>query len=88
MAFKVLPASRGKHRRVRSGRTAATLAGVAVLTTAGALGASAMASPGQTPAAAAPPTALSQALDVNAAVAHALAGQAEAQHKAADTAKA
>ncbi|WP_329137368.1 M23 family metallopeptidase [Streptomyces sp. NBC_01476] len=88
MAFKFLPAPGGKHRRVHPGRTAATVAGIAVLTAGGAIGASAMAAPGQAPAAAAQPTAFTQALDVHASLAHTLAAQAESQHKAADTAKA
>jgi murein DD-endopeptidase MepM/ murein hydrolase activator NlpD len=87
MGFTVRPALRGKHRRPHRGRTTATLAGVAVLTAAGAFGATAMASPNQ--AAPAPQnTVFTQAADVPGSLAQTLAAQAEAQHKAADLAKA
>jgi murein DD-endopeptidase MepM/ murein hydrolase activator NlpD len=90
MAFTVLPAPSGKHRRARRapGRTRVTLAGVAVLTATGAFGSSAMAAPGQAEPEPADSTSLAQALDVTDSLVHSLAVQADAQHKAADTARA
>jgi murein DD-endopeptidase MepM/ murein hydrolase activator NlpD len=74
-------ASRGKHRRPgRSAlRTGTTLAGVAVVTATGGLGASAMAAPGQAEPAAVQPVSLAQALDVPETLADSLAAQADAQ---------
>ncbi|WNI18420.1 M23 family metallopeptidase [Actinacidiphila sp. ITFR-21] len=89
MAFKVLPAHSGKHRRTHPVRTAATLAGVAVLATGGAIGATAMASPGAAPEAAAQPAAFTRALNAHtAALVRTLTTQEQGQYKAADTAKA
>jgi len=86
MAFTDRPASRGKHRRPRRIRGGATLAGVAALTTAGALGGTAAAAPA--PAAApAHSTVFTQALDMPGALAHTVDAQAAAQQEAA-TAKA
>jgi murein DD-endopeptidase MepM/ murein hydrolase activator NlpD len=88
MAFTVRPALRGKHRRPHRGRTTATLASVAVLTAAGAFGASAMASPSQAEAPVAQNTVFTQAADVPGSLAQTIAAQADAQHKAADIAEA
>lgn len=92
MAFTVLPAPRGKHRRPRRGavRTGSTLAAVAVLTGTGAFGATALASPAQAQAgsSAAEPASLIGALDVTGSLADTLAAQAAAQHKAATAAEA
>jgi murein DD-endopeptidase MepM/ murein hydrolase activator NlpD len=82
MAFTVRPASRGQHRRPRRIRTGVTLAGAAVFTTAGALGATAMAAPGQATDPV-PSTVFTQALDVPGSLAHTLDSQATAQRKAA-----
>jgi murein DD-endopeptidase MepM/ murein hydrolase activator NlpD len=92
MAFTVLPAPSGKHRRARRGavRGGGTLAGVAVLTAAGAFGATAMT--GSAHADTAPVdtanTVFAQAADVTGSLADSLAAQAAAQHKAAEAAKA
>ncbi|WP_328916618.1 MULTISPECIES: M23 family metallopeptidase [unclassified Streptomyces] len=92
MAFTPrLPAPSGKHRRPRRVRAgAAALAGVAVLSGAGAFGANAMASPGQADPAPAPvrDTAFTRAPDVSDSLAHTLAAQADAQREAADAAQA
>ncbi|MDJ0341563.1 M23 family metallopeptidase [Streptomyces sp. H10-C2] len=91
MAFTVLPAPSGKHRRPRRGvlRTGTTLAGVAVLTAAGTFGATA-ASALSTPGRAAAPvedTAFARAIDASAGLTDSLAAQAAAQHQAADATK-
>ena len=87
MAFTVRPAPRGKHRRPRRVRAGATFAGVTALATGAALGATAMASPGQGSAPAGS-TVFTQATAVPGALAHTLDTQASAQHKAAETAQA
>ena len=92
MAFTVLPAPSGKHRRPRRGtvRGGGTLAGVAVLTATSALGATAMT--GSAHADSAPvdtsSTVFAQAADVTGSLADSLAAQATAQRKAAEAAKA
>ncbi|MCZ4119319.1 M23 family metallopeptidase [Streptomyces sp. H39-S7] len=92
MAFKVLPAPSGKHRRPRRAalRTGTTLAGVAVLTAAGTFGATA-ATALSTPADAAPQAiediAFARAVDASDNLTDSLAAQAAAQHKAADETK-
>ncbi|MEW2520936.1 M23 family metallopeptidase [Actinacidiphila alni] len=92
MAFTVLPAPRGKHRRARRGPATGggRLASVAVLTATGALGATAMT--GSAHADSAPVdtanTVFAQTADVTGSLADSLAAQAAAQHKAADVAKA
>lgn len=89
MAFTVLPTPGGKHRRPRAGlvrRGRSNFTGVAVLTAAGSLAVTAMATPAQADTPAGPPTATSftQALDVTGTLADVLAAQAAAQHKAAE----
>ncbi|MDF9816118.1 M23 family metallopeptidase [Streptomyces sp. SPB162] len=91
MAFKVLPAPSGKHRRPRRAalRTGTTLAGVAVLTAAGTFGATA-ATALSTPGDAAPKVediAFARAVDASDTLTNSLAAQAAAQHKAADETK-
>jgi murein DD-endopeptidase MepM/ murein hydrolase activator NlpD len=92
MAFKVLPAPSGKHRRPRRAalRTGTTLAGVAVLTAAGTFGATA-ATALSTPGDAAPKVvediAFARAVDASDTLTDSLAAQAAAQHKAADETK-
>ncbi|MCZ4095562.1 M23 family metallopeptidase [Streptomyces sp. SID13666] len=93
MAFTVLPAPSGKHRRPRRAalRTGTTLAGVAVLTAAGTFGATA-ATALSTPERAVVPntiedTSFARALDASEGLTNSLAAQAAAQHKAADETK-
>jgi murein DD-endopeptidase MepM/ murein hydrolase activator NlpD len=95
MAFTVLPAPSGKHRRPRRSavRGGGTLAGVAVLTATGAFGATAMTgsahAQSDTPNTAdTSSTVFARAADVTGSLADSLAAQAEAQHKAAEAAKA
>jgi murein DD-endopeptidase MepM/ murein hydrolase activator NlpD len=89
MAFRVRPALRGKHRRRRPGRTAAALAGAAVIAGAGAFGATALAAPDhhQRPAAAAPAKkdVLSQATSVTGSLANSFSAQADVQRAVANT---
>ncbi|MFI1094933.1 M23 family metallopeptidase [Streptomyces sp. NPDC020917] len=90
MAFRVRPALRGKHRRRRPGRAAATLAGVAVIAGAGAFGATALAAPDHHPrpvAAAAKKNVLSQATSVTGSLANSFSAQADVQRTVANTAQ-
>ncbi|MBY8878696.1 M23 family metallopeptidase [Actinacidiphila acidipaludis] len=89
MAFRVRPALRGKHRRRQPVRTAATLAGVAVIAGAGAFGASAMAGPDHHHAvatAAAKKNVLTQAASVTGSLANSFSAQADVQRTVANTA--
>jgi len=90
MAFRVRPALRGKHRRRRPGRAAATLTGVAVIAGAGAFGATALAAPDHHPrpvAAAAKKNVLSQATSVTGSLANSFSAQADVQRTVANTAQ-
>ncbi|MFJ1587680.1 M23 family metallopeptidase [Streptomyces sp. NPDC088197] len=95
MAFTVLPAPSGKHRRPRRGaartvRGGGTLAGVAVLTATGAFGATSMTATAHAESAhdAVANTVFARTADVTGSLADSLAAQAEAQRKAAEAAKA
>ncbi|MEU3463028.1 M23 family metallopeptidase [Streptomyces sp. NPDC006733] len=92
MAFNVLPAPSGKHRRPRRAalRTGTTLAGVAVLTAAGTFGATAataLSTPGDVAPQAIEDIAFARAVTASDSLADSLAAQAAAQHKAADETK-
>ena len=90
MAFRVRPALRGKHRRRQPGRTAATLASVAVIAGAGAFGATALAAPDHPHTAAAAATVkknvLTQASSVSGSLANSFSAQADVQRAVANTA--